>query len=1117
MDLSDVKNKNIIDETDPKLIAHLKALLPEAIRVNIAVGYFFISGFAEIMDSFRDLEMSKDPTHKIRLMISPSTNQATADVLLAANESIRDVKNLLENPEMSKEASLKRIKQDVESALGHMPQTGRDYRAAKKLVELMHPEKTKLEIGVYVKTKMHAKAYILEYPGGATAATSIVGSSNLSVSGIKDQLELSIKTSDQPNEKPILDWFERHWKECVPFTKEIADIIDKSWIALHTPKDVYAKALGHPIDEPVPPSRNVQLFKFQEDGFKRALQKINEYGGVIIADVVGTGKSYIGGALLSHLCSDGIRPLIICPPHLVDMWKAYARQFGVRNAAVVSRFDLGMDDDGEPKMDQYDDCNIILIDESHNFRYTNTESYRGLAAFMESRVRKTSVIMLTATPISNTVRDVKNQLALFPKESITSLPELEGSTLDSYFKGIEDPTTRHVTADGAKKIREILRHVMIRRTRIVIQEKYATKDGERFYLELGDKRKYIPEQNITNPKEYNPDNIYKNVYKGTDSFEDLMNTIGELNLARYAPGRYIKKEYLDDRPSNKPYRDLEHLTGSLLGIVRTSLLKRMESSIAAFDSTVKHYKTGSELFLEALENGTVPIGDRYSTDIYKYMVIEDDSEKGQQEDLDRIKKMLEEPSKYDINAFRIEEWKRAIMSDVEAFTRISGLTVDKKAFTRYDDKLRVLERIIEDNIDDGDYKLLIFSESSITVKYVHDHLKKYLKEHHVGKEEKITWIDSSRSRSEKSMIVRSFDTENNPPPKGKKNTDKYDILVSTDVLSEGMNLQAAKRVINYDFHWNPVRLLQRIGRINRIGSKFPEVDVINFLPTSQVEAHLGIREKVGNKIRTMRKIIGMGGGEILELGEIEPDDDLDEEGAANCFDGSLEKEDGILDMALTQAEKDAEELEQDNVELVRVKALPDGVRAVAGTKKLLVFCEAVERRLEDGKVIGEKPFKRFYEAHDDGVHRIWETSLKDEMAKNSKSLGLDVTSEISVKYDVLVESVWKQFERDMDNMSARQITSKWQTYFQRRLDRIDRTRDDLASRIERISRFINANMFTDREPYRSLAALSQRLDREAADDETMLAELEKIEATHGDKVHARMVGRPRIVCSMMVG
>lgn len=581
IDIREIKNKNIIDETDPKLVAHLNALLPEAVRVHIAVGYFFISGFAQIIDSFKAIKGGEES--QIRLMISPTTDRPTADALLAANESVRDVKNIMGNPEMSEEDAFERAKQDVDRALAHMSQSKSDYDVTKRLVEMVR--KNQLVVKVYTKTKMHAKVYIMEYPSVATPAVSIVGSSNLSVSGIDRSAELSIKTSEQHYEEPMLKWFNDHWNDCVEFTEDIATILGQSWINTRPPKDVYGKVLGHPIKSTELENCNIRLYDFQTDGFKRALQKIEDYGGVIIADVVGTGKSYIGGALLCHLFQeDRTRPLIICPPHLEDMWQDYARKFGVRNAAVVSRFNLGEDDDGESKMDQYDDCNIILIDESHNFRNTNTDSYRGLAAFMESRIQKTRVIMLTATPISNTVHDVKNQLALFPKESIAALPELEDGTLESYFKGIEDSKTKTLREGGSEKVREILKHVMIRRTRPTIQQRYAKKDGDRFYLEVDNERKYIPIQKTRNPKEYNPDNIYRNVYEGVNSFDDLMDTIGKLNLARYAPGMYIKKEYLD-KPGKNPYKDLERLTGSLLGIVRTSLLKRMESSIAAFDST----------------------------------------------------------------------------------------------------------------------------------------------------------------------------------------------------------------------------------------------------------------------------------------------------------------------------------------------------------------------------------------------------------------------------------------------------------------------------------------------------------------------------------------------------
>ena len=1131
--LAEIKAKNIIDEQDPKLVAHLKALLPEAVRVHIAVGYFFISGFAEIMDSFEKIEAAgKKSDCKIRLMISPTTNRRTADVLLAANESVKAVRNQLENPEMSDEEAVERVRTEIRDALGHMPQTAKDREAAQKLFDLIEAEK--LEVKVYTKTKLHAKAYIIEYEGNVTPATSIVGSSNLSVAGIKDHLELSIKTSEGNNEKLLLEWFERHWETCEDFTEEIAKIIDESWINAekYSPRHAYEKAIGQPAIVPISgedgASCSVPLFEFQQDGFKQALRKIENYGGVIVADVVGTGKSFIGGSLLCHLCSDGSRPLIICPPHLVEMWAEYAHRFGVRNAAVVSRFALGPDKDGEPQMDRYDDCSTILIDESHNFRNTGTKSYQGLSTFMESRCGRTCVIMLTATPISNTVHDIKNQLALFPKESIAALPELGGGTLDDYFKGVQDQKTKRLEPGGREKVREILRHLMIRRTRPMIKDRYATKgkDG-RYYLELGGERKYIPEQKTENPREYDPDGIFKDsIYKKKggegELFDRLVRDIGGLNLARYAPGRYLKEEYLEsDSSANRHYLELERLTASLLGIVRTSLLKRMESSIAAFDSTVRHYKTGSELFLEALDNNTVPIGAEYSIDIYKYMMIEDDNDDDKTDDLKKIKELIGKPSRYDIGAFDVERWKNDLRADIKKLEKIREDTVDEEYFTTYDNKLRVLERIIEENIKEGGHKVLVFTESAVTARYLYRHLRDdYLKKKHPKLAKRIASIDSSFQGSEKGRIVRAFDPWNNPPPKGKgPNEDKYDILISTDVLSEGVNLQSAKKVVNYDFHWNPVRLLQRIGRVNRLGSKFREVHIINFLPTSQLDGNLGLREKVRNKITTIREVVGLGKDAVLEQGEDEPDCD----GAADCYDDTFgsDLEGGQFFeniTKLTKADEDAERLERDGAELARVRKLPDGLRAIAGTGRLLIYFEAQEERFEDDvgieeKSLGKKSFRRFYSVSEDGgrfkANSIRETTLRDEMEANSGNPGLEWTDEIRGRYDELVCVAWEEFERDMDRMEAKRSDSKWQKHFQKQLDKID----EKGPHIERLRKFLSARMFTDREPHRSLATLQRRVDR---GDVKMLVELLGIERAHGGKVHRRAVGKPRIVCSMMV-
>ena len=790
---------SVIDNEKVILLDQLKDILPDTNRASIAVGYFFISGFGAIMNSLKKIEDSTNPDNMIRLLISPTTNRATAEALLASHESYNAVQ-IKSRKIGSEEQGKETAKKDVKTTLEYMAQTKDDHDASIKLIELI--QKKKIQVKVYTKDQLHAKAYIFELDNKQLPKMAIVGSSNLSISGIKEHTELNLRTNHPGDSEKLLEWFDRHWNDpsCQEFTKEIADIITKSWVGTkHTPDDVYSKAAWHENKDLISEGgtddeKTKELFDFQKTAVGSAIKKLDRYGGVMIADVVGTGKSYIGSAILKYLKeTNRSKPLIICPPHLIDMWKDYMRDFDVY-ADVISRYKIGMDDN---ILSRYTNCDVVLIDESHNFRNTGTDAYEALLAFMEEKTEEARIIMLSATPISNGIMDMKNQLRLFPREMLMQIPPLNNTTLDEYFKKTEDKVSG-LTQEGTTKIQELLKYILIRRTRTQIKE-YAKKDGNRYYLEKDGQKNYFPERELQNPKEYDADKVYNN------SFDMIQQAIENLTLARYAPGNYIKPEYLDERhPQFKKYSSLHSTTAPLIGIIRTSLLKRMESSIAAFASSVENYQNGYKEFRKQLDRGIVPIGKEFHDEIYKKIAYDyDDYDNSEYEQ--RLSKIKPE---YDIAAFDVELWKKDMADDINQFSSIKGNLVEKSEYTKVDDKLHTLVDLIKDM---GPEKILIFSESAVTAKYIFEYMEKNLPTR------KIAQIDSKQGNKMKNKMVRKFDPKNNNVNIPKN--EEIDILVSTDVLSEGVNLQAGKTVINYDFHWNPVRLIQRVGRVDRIGSE----------------------------------------------------------------------------------------------------------------------------------------------------------------------------------------------------------------------------------------------------------------------------------------------------------
>ena len=957
----------VIDNEGRVLADELQKFLPHAERASIAVGYFFVSGFAEIMGSLERIERSGDPGHVIRLLISPTTDRRTAEAMLEANESFQAAE--AESARHAEEdEAVGRAKEEVRRTIEYMSQSEKDGRAVGKLISLIRAKK--VQVRVYTQDRLHAKAYILELGAGQLVHTvAIVGSSNLSISGIREHAELNLMTTHEGDHAELLEWFDRHWSHdsCREFTEEAAEILEASWAGKdHTPDDVYGKAALHEhggyavFPPPEPPDRTIELFDFQKKAVGEAIRKLDEYGGVIIADVVGMGKTYVGSAILKYLKEHRhAKPLIICPPHLKEMWRDHLKRFDIYGE-IESRHKIGMEDD---VLQSHTHCDTILIDESHHFRHRNTNAYQALSAFMEDKTDDARMIMLTATPISNTINDLKNQLKLFPAEGLEKIPVAGASKLDDYFKGLEE-NDRSVTPEGVAKIQDLLRHVLIRRIRGQIIERYAKRDGDRHYLEQrGGARKYFPKRNLQNPAEYDADKVYN------DSFEAIERAIGELRMAKYVPGKYIRDEFMGE----EKYKDLASISAQLAGIVRTSLLKRMESSIKAFDTSIKNYQRGYRLFRQQLDRGTVPIGKEFKDAIYR-MADDDYDQEDYERDVAKIK------SQYDVGAFRVEEWKEDIDRDLAKFAEIMGhLRGDE--YTKRDDKLHKLLDIIKGR----DGKILVFSESAETARYVYGYLSEELPDRRMAQ------IDSKQDQRTKTELVRRFDPQHNGSEDMPKDR-QLDVLVSTDVLSEGVNLHAGRTVINYDFHWNPVRLIQRVGRVDRIGSEHPVIDIFNFLPTTKIDAKLSLREIVANKIRTYREVIGSD-QKILEATEV-----IDDEGVSDIYDPRGDSvldpklRGGILDIAETEAEKHADAIRGDAERKKYFEELPFGIRGAAGSGRLLVACEAEDILSRTGDkstaVESSGPLRRYYEVTADGIVDITASSFLRQVSSNSRSRGL---------------------------------------------------------------------------------------------------------------------------------
>ena len=514
------------------------------------------------------------------------------------------------------------------------------------------------------------------------------------------------------------------------------------------------------------------------------------------------------------------------------------------------------------------------------------------------------------------------------------------------------------------------------------------------------------------------------------------------------------------------------------------------------------------------------MGDDFSDQIYRMVSgeIDDDSF------ADEIAAI---ESNYSIKAFDVKKWINDLQDDEIQLAGLLNMLPDEDKYYDIDDKMHTLRTLVDEFKSD---KILIFTESAVTAKYIHEHLGRYFEESgQQVRAKKMLQIDSDQAEAEKTVAVRRFDPENNPARNTRglaQEEDECDILVSTDVLSEGVNLQAGRVVINYDFHWNPVKLIQRVGRIDRIGSKHKVIEIKNFLPTSEVEKSLSLKERVATKIKTIREIIG------TDQKVLESTESIDEGSVQSIYAGDekvLERviTTGILDTT-TEAEMDAERLSGDSKELAAAMALPNGIRSTAVRNgRLLIALEADEHTdmvemqgSEAGmhnavtRIDSQKFVKHYMVLPNGQVKDVQQSTMLKKMRESSDVPGSDEDD----SYNLLVASAWDQFRREIRNGEGDPAPSKVQKYFISTLKRVGRERPTLAVRVESLIAKVQERMVSTRQPYRALSHLQKEIDKNPDIVEgTLLDSLASIFDQYRNVRYTKTIEKPRIWYSMMVG
>jgi superfamily II DNA/RNA helicase len=941
---------DIIDNRTEKLVDHINRILGSTESARFAVGYFFLSGLESIAKSLAHVK-------ELRLLIGNTTNRETLEQLAEGYRRLDLVSEKTEEQTFPKKTEMKRMAEEtannIRSTVELMDQSDDAQVLLKVLVRLI--EEKRLKVRVYTKGRLHAKAYIFDYADMFDMfhnkverhenGIGIIGSSNLTLAGVSHNTELNVVVQGNNNHAELGRWFDELWNESQDFDEALMREMQQSWaVAPLTPYDIYMKTLYALVKDRLEDEddRDIlwddditkKLADFQKVAVRQAVQIARDFGGAFVADVVGLGKSYIGAAIVKHFeRTDHARPLIICPAPLTDMWELYNDAYQL-NARVLSTGFLyeGSDGKGNILLDdpKYRDRDFVLVDESHNFRHTDTQRYKVLQAFLSTGGRRSC--FLTATPRNRTAWDVYNQIKLFHQDDKTDLP-VDPADLKQFFKLI---------ADGQRKLPTLLAHILIRRTRNHILRWYGYDsvthqpvDPSRFHEYMdGDKRAYVlvagkhqffPKRELETI-DYSIEDTYRGLY------QELRDYLGkprktvpdplpeELMYARYGLWRYVKAA----RQKQEPYASLHRAGANLRGLVRVLMFKRFESSVYAFQETIRRFLKIHNTFLQAIDEGFVPAGEDAQTLLY---------ESDRDEEVDLLTQLRSVSTTYSADDFDLKTLRAHIAHDIRILEKIQSLVEPIKP--KQDAKLQTLiKRLGQKPLKVG--KLLIFTQYADTARYLFQNLKD-----HVNPSELEVIFSGDKS---KARVVGRFAPKANPEYKFAAGETQLNTVVATDVLSEGLNLQDCDKIINYDLHWNPVRLIQRFGRIDRIGSEFDTVYGFNFLPETGIERNLGLHQKLRNRIQEIHDTIGEDSAILDRTEQLNPDAmyAIYEQKGKNLGLFEEDEEESLVD--LNEAEEILRLLRKDRPEeYERIATMRDGIRsgmASASRKGLYVFCQA---------------------------------------------------------------------------------------------------------------------------------------------------------------------------------
>ena len=810
-----------------------------ATEVRIATAYFSPAGFARIADRLA-------PVPRVRLLLGAEVNLGAPVARKRLGETVLGFeRRRLKTRLVSLQVGLERERD-------RLPFTSANGSALRKLVKALRAGN--MEVRRYEKAFLHAKAYIASstvHDGvGDSRQGVIAGSSNLTGGGLVHNLELNLGRFDPAILGQACHWFDSLWEESEPY--DLAHLFEEALDPV-APWEVFIRVLwqvyGDEVEEDARVDEGLPLTNFQKHGVARALRLIRETGGAIVADEVGLGKTFIAGEILKRYIDRRQRALLICPAALRDStWKTFLNEYQLF-VECLSFEQLANDkqlrDKQRPSASArhlqrpIGEYQLVIVDEAHNYRNPNTPT-RAAALRTLLFGHRRDLLLLTATPVNNSLWDLYHLLRFFLRQ--------DSHLADRGILSIRSRFQKAMRSDPANLSPDLLYPIVdattVKRTRQFVRKYYS---GDTIPGPDGKEREIVFPKPVALSVRYNLDDRLPGFF---DLLEKALDpdAAGSLTFVRYTPDVYLLSGGDPDENA--------HLSG-LVGLLRSALLKRFESSAFAFCTTVTKMADEHQVFLDALASGTV-----VTTAFMQEIAADDDTVF---EELLEATKHSRDAALYDTPALQ-----RAVETDRDLLLKLAAKAA---SITRdHDPKLQALAEQLAriagqaqqeaiSSIDESEKrKVLIFTLFTDTVEWIMGYLKEEipLTPDLSPYEDRMVAVSGSGDVSEVSRehAVLGFAPVSMQAPAG-EDADLYDIMVSTDVLAEGVNLQQCRNIVNFDLPWNPMRLVQRHGRVDRIGSPHTKIFLRTIFPVDRLDRLLKLEQRILGKLAMAAASVGV--------------------------------------------------------------------------------------------------------------------------------------------------------------------------------------------------------------------------------------------------------------------